>query len=125
MYSNLVLLRPSTATSNLQSMSTLIRDTKFEGFGVFQRYPDNTTEHLGDCWGNNCSKYESELIAIKSSIELLHQQFETNEEEPTDVIIFNDSSSALDAVQIPLLIVKKLKMQVNQCIFYFTPSTSI
>ena len=77
------------------------RATKFAGFGVFLRYPDNSTEHLSDCCGNNCSNYEAEIIAIKSSIELLHQQFETNEKEPTDVVIFSDSSSALDALQNP------------------------
>ena len=44
---------------------------------------------------------EAEIIAITSAIELLHQQYELQEKDPCDIVIFSDSSSALDALKLP------------------------
>ena len=77
------------------------RATKFAGYRVLVKYPDGSSETLSDACGNNSSNYEAEIIAITSAIELLHQQYELHEKVPNDIVIFSDSSSALDAQKIP------------------------
>ena len=79
------------------------RATKFAGYGVFVRHPDESEETLSDSCGNNCSNYEAEVMAITASVELLHQEFELRKRKPCDVVIFSDSSSALDALITPPL----------------------
>ena len=40
-------------------------------------------------------------IAVKTAMQLIHQRFELSESNPTDVIIFSDSKSALEALLKP------------------------
>ena len=44
---------------------------------------------------------EAEKIAIKTAMQLIHQRFELSESNPTDVIIFSDAKSVLEALQNP------------------------
>ena len=91
---------PSSAT-HIYTDGSAFRATKFAGYGVFVRYPDESEETLSDSCGNNCSNYEAELMAITASVELLHQEFELRKRKPCDLVIFSDSSSALDALKTP------------------------
>ena len=77
------------------------RATKLAGYGVFVKYPDGSTETLSEACGKNSSNYEAEINAITAAVELLHQQFELKEKDPLDIVIFSDSSSALDALKMP------------------------
>ena len=68
------------------------------GFGILLKYPDGSSSEYSESCGTNCSNYEAEKIAIKTAMQLIHQQFELSESNPTDVIVFSDSESALDAL---------------------------
>ncbi|MCG8430986.1 MAG: RNAse HI domain-containing protein [Candidatus Omnitrophica bacterium] len=74
---------------------------KFAGFGVFMRYPDGTSFEYSDSCGLNCSNYQAEVEAIQTSVQILHQKFELSEIKPSDIIIFSDSKSALEALESP------------------------
>ena len=91
---------PTTITQ-VYTDGSAFRATKFAGYGVLVKYPDGSRETLSDACGNNSSNYEAEIIAITSAIELLHQQYELHEKVPNDIVIFSDSSSALDALKMP------------------------
>jgi ribonuclease HI len=73
--------------------------TTFAGFGVFLKYPDKTSFDWSEPCGNTCSNYIAEIKAITTAIEIIHQQFETEEKNPSDVVIFSDSKSALQAME--------------------------
>ena len=64
------------------------------------KFPDGTSFKFCDACGVNCSNYEAEICAIKTAVELTHQSFELNEREPTDVVIFTDSKSTLEALDV-------------------------
>ena len=91
---------PTTA-AHVYTDGSAFRATKFAGYGVIVSYPDGSRETLSDSCGNNSSNYEAEIIAITSAIELLHQQYELREKDPCDIVVFSDSSSALDALKFP------------------------
>ena len=91
---------PSSAT-HIYTDGSAFKATKLAGYGVFVRYPDESEETLSDSCGNNCSNYEAELMAITAGVELLHQEFELTKRKPSDIVIFSDSSSALDALKTP------------------------
>ena len=71
------------------------------GFGILLKYPDGSSSEYSDSCGTNCSSYEAEKIAIKTAMQLIHQRFELSESNPTDVIIFREAKSALEALQNP------------------------
>ena len=64
-------------------------------------YADGSSSEYSDSCETNCSNYDEEKIAIKTASQLIHQQFKLSESNPTDVIIFSDSKSALEALQNP------------------------
>ena len=74
------------------------RGTKLAGYGLTIRYPDGSTEDWNDSCGKNCSNYEAEITAIKTAVELIHQKFELTETPPLPIVIFSDSSAALEAL---------------------------
>ena len=71
--------------------------TVYAGFGVHLKYPDGSEEDLSEPCGNICSNYTAEIKAITTAIDHLHRKYETF--EPTDVVVFTDSQSALEALQ--------------------------
>ena len=75
------------------------KGTTFAGFGVYLKFPDGTSLDFSDACGRTCSNHEAEIKAIRTAIELAHQSFDLNEHAPTDLIIFTDSKSALQAME--------------------------
>ena len=72
--------------------------TVFAGYGVHIKFPDGSSENLSEPCGNICSNYTAEIKAIKTAIETVHNAFETGKREPSDLVIFTDSKSALEAL---------------------------
>lgn len=54
-----------------------------------------------DSFDENCTNFEAEIIAIRASIELLHQKFDLREQKLCDVVIFSDVLSVLEALKNP------------------------
>ena len=52
-----------------------------------------------DACGRTCTKYDAEIKALRTAVELAHQSFELNEHSPKDIVIFTDSKSALQAIE--------------------------
>ena len=73
--------------------------TTFAGFGIYLKYPDNTSLDWNEPCGSVCSNYIAEIRAITTAVEIVHQQFETGERAPTDLVVFSDSKSALQALE--------------------------
>ena len=91
----------STSAIHAYTDGSAFKATINAGFGILLKYPDGSSFEYSDSCGTNCSNYEAEKIAIKTAIQLIHQQFELSESNPTDVIIFSDAKSALEALQNP------------------------
>ena len=72
--------------------------TVFAGYGVHIKFPDGSSEDLSEPCGNICSNYTAEIRAIKTAIDTVHHTFETGKREPSDIVIFTDSKSALEAL---------------------------
>jgi ribonuclease HI len=90
-----------TSAIHAYTDGSAFRATKFAGFGFYLKYPDGTSDERCDSCGNHCSNFEAELLAIKSAVELVHQQFDLGEKEKVPLVIFSDSSSALEALRHP------------------------
>ena len=73
--------------------------TVYAGFGVHLKFPDGSFENMSEPCGNICSNYVAEVKAITAAIEYTHKQFEQGKKEPTDIVVFTDSQSALEALQ--------------------------
>ena len=91
----------STSAIHAYTDGSAFKATINAGFGILLKYPDGSSSEYSDSCGTNCSNYEAEKIAIKTAIQLIHQRFELSESNPTDVIIFSDAKSALEALQNP------------------------
>ena len=77
------------------------RKTKNAGFGTLLRYPDGSSFEYSDSCGKECSNYEAEVLAISTSIQIAHQQFDLNEKPPMTIVIFSDSKSTLESLKNP------------------------
>ena len=73
--------------------------TNFAGFGAYLKFPDGTSTDLCAPCGNICSNYEAEIEAIRSTLQAIHSSFESAEQQPTNVVLFSDSKSALEALE--------------------------
>ena len=71
------------------------------GYGYYLKYPDGAKHEWSNSCGNHSSNFEAELTAIKTSVQEIHQQFDLGEKETSRIVIFSDSSSALDALKYP------------------------
>ena len=77
------------------------KGTTYAGYGVLLKYPDGTSYEFSDACGSTCSNYEAETIAVMTAVEIAHQQFDLGEKAPTNIVIFSDSRSALQALENP------------------------
>ena len=68
------------------------------GYGARIEYPDNTLEELSHPCGTNCSNYEAEALAIKAAVQRIQEKVQENDFENTQVIIFSDAKSVLQAL---------------------------
>jgi len=69
------------------------------GLGVWITYPDGTTDEVSEACGEICSNYEAENFAIQRAIQRLDQKFGESPASTTNVVIFTDSKSILDAME--------------------------
>ena len=91
----------STSAIHAYTDGSAFKGTINAGFRILLRYPDECSSEYSDSCGTNCSNYEAEKIAIKTAMQLIHQRCELSVSNPTDVIIFSDAKSALEALQNP------------------------
>ena len=89
---------PTTAV-HVYTDGSAFKGTVFAGYGVHMQYPDGSSFDFSNACGQICSNYEAEITALRSAVELAHQSFELGEHDPTDIIIFTDSKSALQALE--------------------------
>lgn len=73
--------------------------TKNAGWGIWIRNPNGSTEELFDACGANNSNYDAEVLAIQKSLDHLHHKLENNTATATNVVVFTDSLSALQAME--------------------------
>ena len=73
--------------------------TVYAGFGVHLIFPDGSVEDLSEPCGNICSNYVAEIKAITAAIDFTYNQFEQGQKEPTEIVVYTDSQSALEALQ--------------------------
>ena len=63
------------------------------------KYPDgNIFDHSEAC-GETCSNYEAEITALICAVELTHQHFSQSDHQTSNLVIFTDSLSALQALE--------------------------
>ena len=91
---------PKTAVQAFTDGSAF-KATVFAGFGAHLKFQDGSFENLSEPCGNICSNYVAEIKAIKAALNFTHNLFEQKIKEPTDLVIFTDSQSALEALQTP------------------------
>jgi len=77
------------------------KGTAFAGFGVFLKFPDCSVFESSEACGKSCSNYDAEIQGLISAVELIHQNFELRENDPTNTVIFTDSKSTLEALENP------------------------
>ena len=105
------IIRKSTALETIDSYpktavqaftdGSAFKATVFAGFGAHLKFPDGSFENLSEPCGNICSNYVAEIKAIKATLNFTNNLFEQKMKEPTDLVIFTDSQSALEALQTP------------------------
>ena len=89
---------PTTAI-HAYTDGSAFKGTTFAGYGVLLKFPDGTFLKFSDSCGNNCSNYEAEAIAILTAIQIAHQNFDLGQKEKSDIVIFSDSMSVLEALR--------------------------
>ena len=75
------------------------KGTRSAGYGIYLEYPDDTHYRHSEACGLHCSTFEAENKAIQSCIQILHQQFDLEEKQPCNTVIFSDSKAVLSALQ--------------------------
>ena len=89
---------PTTAIK-VYTDGSAFKATIFAGYGIHLKFPDGSSEDLCEPCGNICSNYTAEIRALKTAVETVHEAFETGKRDPTDLVIFTDSRSALEALE--------------------------
>ena len=69
------------------------------GYGLWICFPDGGSYEACDACGSTCSNYEAELKGIQSALSHLHATFESDPTTATNIVIFTDSKSALQALE--------------------------
>ena len=69
------------------------------GFGVHMKYPDGSIYDHSEACGETCSNYEAEIMALTCAVDLTYQHFSQGEHQASNIVIFTDSLSALQALE--------------------------
>ena len=88
----------SSSSIHAYTDGSAFKGTTFAGFGGHLKFPDNSKFEFNDACGTFCSNFEAEISAIKKAVEITHQSFENNERLPSNLVIFTDSQSTLQAL---------------------------
>ena len=87
-----------TTSIHAYTDGSAFKGTTFAGFGVYLKFPEENHFEFNDACGAFCSNFEAEISAIKAAVEITHQSFELNERPPSNIVIFTDSKSTLQAL---------------------------
>ena len=68
------------------------------GYGATVNFPDGTKNEISSC-GSFCSNYVAEQLAISTSVTHINHTFDTNPLAITNIVIFTDSLSTLQALE--------------------------
>ena len=68
------------------------------GYGSLVQFPDGSSSDLYNSCGKFSSNYEAEAIAISRSVNFVAALFENNSTPQTDLVIFSDAKSVLQAI---------------------------
>jgi len=69
------------------------------GFGVHMKYPDGSIYDHSEACGETCSNNEAEIMALTCAVDLTYQHFFQGEHQASNIVIFTDSLSALQALE--------------------------
>ena len=69
------------------------------GYGSLVQFPDGSRSDLHNSCGKFCSNYEAEATAISKSINFVAALFENSSIPKTDLVIFSDAKSVLQAIE--------------------------
>ena len=97
--------------------------TKNAGYGVRIEYPDKTNKELSNPCGVLCSNFEAEAKAIITALKETKETFHTNKEKCSNLVIFTDSLSVLQALEnqkISNHTIEKLKIDIHSIITTFS-----
>ena len=86
------------------------------GYGARIEYPNGAFDEISEPCGSLCSNYEAEVLAIQSALIKITDKFQGEREDFTDVVIFSDSKSALEAVENQDTHVKQLLFLIDDFI---------
>ena len=76
-----------------------VRATLNGGYGSIIYTPNTDPIELSGPCGTHCSNYEAEIAAIQKTLNTLLNCFEDGTVEPTDIVLFSDSQSAILAIE--------------------------
>ena len=68
------------------------------GYGSLIQFPDGTSKELHDSCGKFSTNYEAEAVAIIQSIQFVSSIFEHSPEYKTNLVVFTDAKSVLQAL---------------------------
>ena len=90
------------------------------GYGARIDYPNGSTDEISEACGNLCSNFEAEVFAIQSALLRIKETFQNNH-ELSNIVVFSDSKSALEAVENQNLkdsVIKDLLLTIHDFIEY-------
>ena len=76
-----------------------VRAIRNGGYGSVIHIPDAEPILLSGPCGAFCSNYDAEIAAIQKTLDTLLQKLQNEEIRPTDIVIFSDSLSAIQAIE--------------------------
>ena len=68
-------------------------------WGVWIKEPDGKTKELFGACGDNSTNYDAEISAMQNALDDLQETFDENRGKATNVVLFTDSMSALQAME--------------------------
>ena len=77
-----------------------VNATRKGGYGGYlvPPYTTDTMSISGPC-GEYCNNYDAEIVAIQKTLNTVYQRMEDSTMEPSDVVIFSDCLSSLEAIE--------------------------
>ena len=73
--------------------------TRNAGYGARVQFPDGTCRELSGSCGTFCTNYEAEAAAITHSLQLVHTVFEDKIVDKSNIVVFTDAMSVLQALE--------------------------
>ena len=84
---------------HIYSDGSATNGTKNAGYGARVEFPDRTYKELSGPCGTNCTNYEAEITAIEKSIKHVSNIFEEKPVVKSNIVIFTDALSVLQALE--------------------------